>query len=211
MGTVYELSSFSTVPRTIIDISTSCRRVVARLGRRDHATHDCSPMTPDGGACHSSQPAGTASQASSSHSATQTAQRNQQPRYESLEEWFRGQPPLAEDCSRSSSSSEAGGGGASSDAGDGGVTTTFSSSSSIYAIGVLDCLWPTSSSRSGTGAPTSEERLEADAREISEWYEEQRLLDDASGRYRARSRRPPCNHSQCFPLAQCRKWMCCSL
>ena len=167
------------------------------MGRRGHATHDCSPMTPDGGACHSSQPAGTASQASSSHSATQTAQRNQQPGYESLEEWFRGQPPIAEDCSRSSSSSEAGGGGASSDAGDGGVTTTFSSSSSsICAIGVLDCMWPTSSSRSGTGAPTSEE---------------QRLLDDASGRYRARSRRPPCNHSQCFPLAQCRKWMCCSL
>jgi hypothetical protein len=61
------------------------------------------------------------------------------------------------------------------------------------------------------GADEEEQQLQADAREVMEWYDEQRLLDDASGRYLARSHRPPCDHAVCFPLSCCRKWMCCSL
>ena len=50
-----------------------------------------------------------------------------------------------------------------------------------------------------------------DAREISEWYDEQRALDDASGRYTARMRRPACSHELCFPLSRCRQLVCCRL
>ena len=60
-------------------------------------------------------------------------------------------------------------------------------------------------------ADDEERQLRVDASEIAEWYAEQRLLDDASGRYHARSSRPPCNHQLCFTLSCCRKWMCCSL
>lgn len=51
----------------------------------------------------------------------------------------------------------------------------------------------------------------ADAREMSEWYDEQRALDDASGRYTARNRRPACSHDVCFTLSRCRQFVCCRL
>ena len=55
------------------------------------------------------------------------------------------------------------------------------------------------------------DRDEADAREIREWYREQQALDEASGLYASRSRRPPCSHDDCCLLLRCRQIFSCRL